>query len=107
MIEWFSLTCNVARLGFEAQNAAAFRLLRAAAGVSKATIPDEIIREEMALIPEKSPVAMAPVLEDHRQRTHQKGAPPLARWPIKNLRRLNAASAELNFGAVLVSLPAR
>ena len=64
MIEWFSLTCNVARLGFEAQNAAAFRLLRAAAGVSKATIPDEIIREEMALIPEKSPVAMAPVLEE-------------------------------------------
>ena len=64
MIEWFSLTCSVARLGFEAQNAAAFRLLRAAAGVSKATIPDEIIREEMALIPEKSPVAMAPVLEE-------------------------------------------
>ena len=63
MIEWFSLTCNVARLGFEAQNAAAFRLLRAAAGVSKA-IPDEIIREGMALIPEKSPVAMAPVLEE-------------------------------------------
>jgi len=37
--------------------------LPAAAGVSKA-IPDEIIREEMALIPEKSPVAMAPVLEE-------------------------------------------
>ena len=63
MIEWFSLTCSVARLGFEAQNAAAFRLLRAAAGVSKA-IPDEIIREEMALIPEKSPGAAAPVLEE-------------------------------------------
>ena len=63
MIEWFSLTCSVARLGFEAQNAAAFRLLRAAAGVSKA-IPDEIIREEMALIPEKSPIAMAPILEE-------------------------------------------
>ena len=62
MIEWFSLTCSVARLGFEAQNAAAFRLLRAAAGVSKA-IPDEI-REEMALIPEKSPIAMAPILEE-------------------------------------------
>ena len=63
MIEWFSLTCSVARLGFEAQNAAAFRLLRASAGASKA-MPDEIIREEMALIPEKSPVAMAPVLEE-------------------------------------------
>ena len=66
MIEWFSLTCNVARLGFEAQNAAAFRLLRAAAGVSKATIPDEIIREEMALIPEESPVAIAPIPEESR-----------------------------------------
>ena len=51
MIEWFSLTCSVARLGFEAQNAAAFRLLRAAAGVSKA-------------MPEKSPVAMAPIQEE-------------------------------------------
>ncbi len=106
MIEWFSLTCSVARLGFEAQNAAAFRLLRAAAGVSKA-IPDEIIREEMALIPEKSPVAMAPILEESPAAMRQKGPPPLARWPIKNPRRLNAASAELNFGAVLVSPPAR
>ena len=51
MIELFSLTCSMARLGFEAQNAAAFRLLRAAAGASKA-MPDEIIREEIALIPE-------------------------------------------------------
>lgn len=65
MIEWFSLTCSVARLGFEAQNAAAFRLLRAAAGVSKA-MPDEIIREEMALIPEESPVAIAPIPEESR-----------------------------------------
>ena len=58
MIEWFSLICRMARLAFEAQNAAAFRLLRASAGASKA-MPDEIIREEMALIPEKSPVAIA------------------------------------------------
>jgi hypothetical protein len=63
MIEWFSLTCSMARLGFEAQNAAAFRLLRAAAGASKA-MPDEIIHEEMALIPEKSPVAIAPIPEE-------------------------------------------
>ena len=84
MIEWFSLTCSVARLGFEAQTAAAFRLLRAAAGVSQA-IPDEIIREEIALIPEKSPVAMAPAsrfLGDRAKRpptaskmAHKKSAP--------------------------------
>jgi hypothetical protein len=59
MIEWFSLTCSMARLGLEAQNAAAFRLLRAAAGASK-TVSDEIVREEIALIPEESPVAIAP-----------------------------------------------
>ena len=58
MIEWFSLTCSMARLGLEAQNAAAFRLLRAAAGTSK-TVSDEIVREEIALIPEESPVAIA------------------------------------------------
>jgi hypothetical protein len=65
MIEWFSLTCSMARLGLEAQHAAAFRLLRVAAGVSKA-MPDEIIREEMALIPEESPVAIAPIPEESR-----------------------------------------
>ena len=91
MIEWFSLTCSVARLGFEAQNAAAFRLLRAAAGVSKA-IPDEIIREEMALIPEKSPVAIAPIPEESpveiapkRRRAASKMAPKSA--PVKRGKR--------------------
>ena len=63
MIELFSLTCSMARLGFEAQNAAAFRLLRAATGASKA-ISDEIIREEMTLIPEKSQVAITPTSEE-------------------------------------------
>ena len=79
MIEWFSLTCSVARLGYEAQNAAAFRLLRAAAGVSKA-IPDEIIREEMALVPEKPPVAMAPILEE-RGRIAPKRPPTASKMP--------------------------
>jgi hypothetical protein len=65
MIEWFSLTCSMARLGLEAQNAAAFRLLRAAAGASK-TVSDEIVREEIALIPEESPVAIAPIPEESR-----------------------------------------
>jgi hypothetical protein len=74
MIEWFSLTCSMARLGFEAQNAAAFRLLRAAAGASKA-MPDEIIHEEMALIPEKSPVAIAPKRRRAASKMAHKSAP--------------------------------
>jgi hypothetical protein len=60
MLEWFAIACSAARLGLEAQNAAAFRLLRAAAGASK-TMPDEIIREEFALIPEEPPAALAPI----------------------------------------------
>ena len=92
MIEWFSLTCSVARLGFEAQNAAAFRLLRAAAGVSKA-IPDEIIREEMALIPEKSPVAMAPIQEESPAANAPKRRPAASKMahkksaPVKRSKR--------------------
>jgi hypothetical protein len=62
MIEWLAITCSAARLGIEAQNAAAFRLLRAAAGASK-TMSDEINREEMALIPEEFPAAPVPVPE--------------------------------------------
>ena len=36
MLSWFAITYNTARLGFEAQNAAALRLLRLAGGLSKA-----------------------------------------------------------------------
>ena len=80
MIEWFSLTCSMARLGLEAQNAAAFRLLRAATGASK-TMPDEIIREEITRIPEESPVALALIPEESPRRpaaskmAHKKSAP--------------------------------
>ena len=44
MLEWFAITCSAARLGFEAQNAAAFRLLRLAGGVAK-TAADNIAPE--------------------------------------------------------------
>ena len=75
MIEWFSLTCSMARLGLEAQNAAAFRLLRAAAGASK-TVSDEIVREEIALIPEESPVAIVPKRRPAASKVaHKKTAP--------------------------------
>jgi hypothetical protein len=65
----------MARLGFEAQNAAAFRLLRAAAGASK-TVSDEIVREEIALIPEESPVVIAPKRRPAASKVaHKKTAP--------------------------------
>jgi hypothetical protein len=47
MLEWFAITCSAARLGFEAQNAAAFRLLRLAGGVAK-TAADNITPESVA-----------------------------------------------------------
>jgi hypothetical protein len=75
MLEWFAITCSAARLGIEAQNAAAFRLLRAAAGASK-TVSDEIVREEIALIPEESPVAIAPKRRPAASKVaHKKTAP--------------------------------
>ena len=78
MIELFSLTCSMARLGLEAQNAAAFRLLRAAAGASK-TVSDEIVREEIALIPEESPVAIAPKRRPAASKVANKKTAPVKR----------------------------
>ena len=48
MLPWLALTYTAARLGFEAQNAAAFRLLRLGGGITK-TAADEIVPE--ALVP--------------------------------------------------------
>ena len=38
MVSFFAIAYNTARLGFEAQNAAAIRLLRLANGVSQVTL---------------------------------------------------------------------
>ena len=48
MLPWLALTYTAARLGFEAQNAAAFRLLRLGRGITK-TAADEIVPE--AIVP--------------------------------------------------------
>jgi hypothetical protein len=60
MLEWFSITYNAARLGLEAQNAAAFRLLRLG-GITK-TAADEIVPEAIAPPADTgpTPVAVAP-----------------------------------------------
>ena len=44
MLPWLALTYTAARLGFEAQNAAAFRLLRLGRGITKMAA-DEIVPE--------------------------------------------------------------
>ena len=47
MLPWLALTYTAARLGFEAQNAAAFRLLRLGRGITKTTankiVPEAIV----------------------------------------------------------------
>ena len=52
MLPWLALTFTAARLGFEAQNAAAFRLLRL--GTRPETVAGEIIPHAVAL-PEEAP----------------------------------------------------
>ena len=47
MLPWLALTYTAARLGFEAQNAAAFRLLRLGRGITKMAA-DEIVPEATA-----------------------------------------------------------
>jgi hypothetical protein len=61
MLEWFAITCSATRLGLEAQNAAAFRLLRLAGGLAK-TAADEITPETVAppANTAPAPVAVAP-----------------------------------------------
>src|SRR3954462_302756 len=71
MLPLLALTYTAARLGFEAQNAAAFRLLRCA-GIAKAT--EEIVPE--ARVPptdiELAPVATAPKRRHATKRIHKK-----------------------------------
>ena len=76
MLPWLAITYTTARLGFEAQHAAAFRLLRLAAGTSRATGAGEIIHEQISLIAEKPLAAMAttPVGHPRCQKVHKKSA---------------------------------
>jgi hypothetical protein len=60
MLSWFAITYNTARLGFEAQNAAALRLLRLAGGLSKAAANEinlEQIKPAMEAPPSTTPIA--------------------------------------------------
>jgi hypothetical protein len=70
MLSWLAITYNTARLGLEAQNAAAFRLLRwvADAGKAAADIPEEIV------LPVDSPaaIAVAPKRRPAANKSHKK-----------------------------------
>ena len=81
MLPWLALTFTAARLGFEAQNAAAVQLLRLAGGIPK-TGADEIVPVPPAdTAPAQVPVARetrhaaAPKTRHAAKKIHKKSAP--------------------------------
>ena len=73
MLPWLALTYTAARLGFEAQNAAAFRLLRLGGGITK-TAADEIVPEAIVPRAAPAPVAAAPKTRHAAKKIHKKSA---------------------------------
>ena len=75
MLTWLALTYTVARLGFEAQNAAAFRLLRLGRSITK-TAAHEIV--SVAIVPPadttSAPIAVAPKRRPAAKKIHKKSA---------------------------------
>ena len=75
MLPWLALTYTAARLGFEAQNAAAFRLLRLGRGITK-TAANEIVPE--AIMPPAdttpAPIAVAPKRRHTAKKIQKKSA---------------------------------
>jgi hypothetical protein len=86
VLPWLALTYTAARLGFEAQNAAAFRLLRLAGGITKPAA-DEIVPE--AVVPTSvtppASVAAAPKRRYALTNVHKKSAS--VRKPEKRVKR--------------------
>ena len=75
MLPWLALSYTAARLGFEAQNAAAFRLLRLGRGITK-TAANEIVPE--AIVPPAdttpAPIAVAPKRRHTAKKIQKKSA---------------------------------
>jgi hypothetical protein len=76
MLPWLTLTYTAARLGFEAQNAAAFRLLRLGGGITK-TAAEELVPEAIV---QRADAAPAPVT----------AAPKNARHAVKKIHKKSA-----------------
>jgi hypothetical protein len=74
MLPWLALTYTAARLGFEAQNAAAFRLLRLGRGITKtaAKIVPEAIVPPADTTP--APIAVAPKRRHAAKKIQKKSA---------------------------------
>jgi hypothetical protein len=73
MLPLLALTYTAARLGFEAQSSAAFRLLRMGAGIVKAT--DEIVPQPAVPFADLAPVPAAPKRRHAAKKIHRKSAP--------------------------------
>ena len=76
MLPWLTLTYTAARLGFEAQNAAAFRLLRLGRGITQNS-REEIVPEATAPPADTAPapVSAAPKRRHAAKKIHKKSAP--------------------------------
>jgi hypothetical protein len=75
MLPLLALTYTAARLGFEAQSAAAFHLLRLGTGIAKSTgqiVPEPTVR--LADIA-PAPIPTAPTRRPAAKRIHKKAAP--------------------------------
>ena len=73
MLPWLALTFTAARLGFEAQNAAAFRFMRL--GIRPETAAGEIIPHTVALPEEAPALAVAAPKKRPAAKTSKKSAP--------------------------------
>jgi hypothetical protein len=71
MLPWLALTFTAARLGFEAQNAAAVQLLRLAGGIPK-TGADEIVPVPPT---DTAPAQVAVARRHAAKKIHKKSAP--------------------------------
>jgi hypothetical protein len=76
MLPWLALTYTAARLGFEAQNAAAFRLFRLGGGITKTAAADESVLKAIVPPAETTPArAVAPKTRHAAKKIHKKSAP--------------------------------
>ena len=73
MLPLLALTYTATRLGLEAQSAAAFRLLRLGAGITKSA--DQIVPESPIPPADIAPVAAAPKRRYTAKKVHRKSAP--------------------------------
>ena len=73
MLPWLALTFTAARLGFEAQNAAAFRFMRLGSRLEKAA--GDIIPHAAALPEEPPALAVAAPKKRPAAKTSKKSAP--------------------------------